>query len=212
MPLRAHMNAAAFPLQHESTITFSDHDEEPTAAREDVFSGPAWNHQKSFYTDRPRVPVTPSHAPRPFTYTPPNFRPSLPKPASAPLEVPPEVPKPPEVRPLPSVTRGRSAQRPEMSLGETIEVYVDDKFYTTHNIHYGPAVIRIGEEGTAASREDGFYRPASSASVGSSAVEIDGGWERSSSAWEGSRESGRGSTGRGSYPESRASGASIITI
>ncbi|GAU96461.1 hypothetical protein RvY_07903 [Ramazzottius varieornatus] len=113
-------------------------------------NGPQWGHQKSFYSE---------DSPRSYASTP------LPTAEFA-------RPRGPARARSPSTMRSASTRR-QPSLSDNVDLFVDDKFYKTHNKQFGPAVININEDHTGASSSgsnrggsgysDSGYRPPSSA-------------------------------------------------
>lgn len=234
MPLRATTNFSSLPIEKEGTIDFGDFDDDNdsdvrSTRPHSSLSGPEWNHQKSFYAQPNDTPITsprpsyssPAPQSKPFSYTSTNPMPKFgttttTHTSSSTSNFPVSnqqsyFPSAPTLGGY-SHSRPASIQRPEMSLKDTIDVYVDNKYFKTHNLHYGPAVIRIGSDDNSPHYSaDTSYRSENYTSGGngfsspSSTVSYSRNFESSASGWSG-YDSGRGD-GRGSV----ASGITVVT-
>ncbi|OWA52464.1 hypothetical protein BV898_16917 [Hypsibius exemplaris] len=94
-------------------------------ARASEFNGPDWSHKESFY---PSDSSSYSESPAPRNYSDP------------------EPKYDPAASPMHKQQRPKAGANSEVSLGDLIDVFVDDKFFKSHNVHYGPAVIQINGE------------------------------------------------------------------
>lgn len=93
------------------------------------FSGPDWNHQQSFYPSS-----SPSSNPTSYMAHPAQAKQRNTEPIFSPGNN--------FSRPV-----SQSGASSEVSLGDLIDVFVDDKFLKSHNVHYGPAVIHVNGGG-----------------------------------------------------------------
>ena len=129
MPLQFGTKMMSMPLKGEFALNFNDDDLGQSSSnnhsrsprKTQSIDGPQWSHQKSFYPEETPRSYASSHTPS-TDYTPPQR----------------------SIR-SPSVNRNMPARKTP-SLSDNVDLFVDDKFFKTHNMQFGPAVISINED------------------------------------------------------------------